>query len=101
MDISVTRKFPAEQYGNIDFHVSVKDVPIEILKNKDGVPTVFALLLFAVERAHKEYILLRMKYPASPEQISETLKFILEEQEKTFLKITTTRSSNNGFQSQN
>jgi energy-converting hydrogenase A subunit M len=84
MDISVTRKFPAEQYGNIDFHVSIKDIPIEILKSKDGVSTLYALLFLYVEEAHKRYIQLRMKYPATSEQISDTLKLISEEQEKTF-----------------
>jgi len=84
MDISVTRKFPAEQYGNIDFHVSIKDIPNEILKSKDGVSTLFALLFLYVEEAHKEYVQLRMKYPATSEQISDILKLISEEQEKTF-----------------
>jgi hypothetical protein len=84
MKLSVTRKFPAEQYGNVDFHVSIEDVPNGILASKDGVSKLYTLLYLYIEEAHKRYIQLRMKYPASPEQISETLKLISEEQEKTF-----------------
>lgn len=83
-NLRVERIFSLGDYNNIKFSDEVTDIPERLSLNPKGVGLLYYLMILEMEKAHKNYLALYKRFPATKEQMDKAAEIIEEERSRTF-----------------
>lgn len=95
--LHVKRLWSMGQYNNVELFDEILDVPEHVALNPKAVGLLYYLMILEQEKAHKKYLALVKKFPATMEQIDKTAEIIEEERSRTFTEFM--EELNKGFNS--
>lgn len=71
-------------YNNVELYDEIIEIPERVALNTKAIGLLYYLMILEQEKAHKKYLTLITKFPASMEQLDKTAELIEEERTRTF-----------------